>query len=79
MKIGFFLILFIVVLTFPAYENTYSEQKGAEYGSLNNSSTGSLENPEENTTVSSEEDFNRSKNASSGPVAISLEKPPFID
>jgi len=79
LKIGTILIFFLFVLFFSANDSPNSRIEEAEYGALNASSTGTPESLAENTTSPTEGQFNSSKNESSGPVAITLEKPPFID
>jgi len=79
LKIGIVIIFFLFVLFYSASNSPNSWKEEAENGSLNASSTGIQESLTENTTSPSEGQFNSSKNESSGPVAIGLEKPPFIE
>lgn len=79
LKIGIVIIFFLFVLFYSASNSPNSRIEEAEYGALKANSTGIQESLAENTTSPSEGQFKSSKNESTGPVAITLEKPPFID
>lgn len=79
LKIVISIIFLLVVIFYLTSDSSNSRMEEAEYDTLNAGSTGIQKPLVENTTFPSEGQFNSSKNESSGPVAITLEKPPFIN
>lgn len=80
LKIGFVLIFALFILAFSASDRINPVTEDTKQNSLNESSSlGVSASRVENMTPTPEESLNSSKNESAGPVAITLEKPSFID